>query len=76
MAQTVKNPPAMWGTWVRSLGQEDPPGEGHCNPLKYACLENPMERGAWQATAHGIPESQRRLSTQDKSDFFIASSGT
>ena len=29
------------------------PGEGNGNPLQYSCLENPMERGAWQATAHG-----------------------
>ena len=30
------------------------PGEGNGYPLQYSCLENPMERGAWQATAHGI----------------------
>ena len=68
-----------WGTWVRSLGQEDPPGERHCNSLKYSCLENPMDRGAWRATAHGIPKVSdvtERLSIQDKSDFFIVSSGT
>ena len=29
------------------------PGEGHGNPLQYSCLENPMDRGAWQATVHG-----------------------
>ena len=28
------------------------PGGGHGNPLKYSCLENPMDRGAWQATVH------------------------
>ena len=33
------------------------PGEGHGNPLQYSCLENPMDRGAWQATVHGIVES-------------------
>ena len=32
------------------------PGEGHSNPLQYSCLENPMERGAWQATVHGVSE--------------------
>ena len=42
--------------WVWSLGQEDPPGEGNCNPLQYSCLENPMDRGAWQATVHGVPK--------------------
>ena len=29
------------------------PGEGNGNPVQYSCLENPMDRGAWQATAHG-----------------------
>ena len=29
------------------------PGEGNGNPLQYSCLENPMDRGAWQATVHG-----------------------
>ena len=33
------------------------PGEGHGNPLQYSCLENPMGRGAWQATVHGVAES-------------------
>ena len=44
MAQTVKNPPAMWETWVQSLGWEDSPGGGHGNPLQYSCLENPDGR--------------------------------
>ena len=43
--------PAMWETWVRSLGQEDPLEKGY--PLQYSCLENPMDRGAWQATVCG-----------------------
>ena len=33
------------------------PGGGHGNPLQYSCLENPMDRGAWQAVVHGITES-------------------
>ena len=33
------------------------PGEGNGNPLQYSCLENPMDRGAWQATAHGVAKS-------------------
>ena len=33
------------------------PGEGHGYPLHYSCLENPMDRGAWRATVHGIPKS-------------------
>ena len=62
VAQTVKNPPAMQETWVQSLGWEDPPGGGHGNPLQYSCLENPMDRGAWQATVHGVAKSQTQLS--------------
>ena len=46
VAQMVKNLPAMQETWVRSLGQEDPPGEGNGSPLQYSCLENPTDRGA------------------------------
>jgi len=34
------------------------PGGGHGNPLKYSCLENPMDRGAWRATVHGVAKSQ------------------
>ena len=33
------------------------PGEGNGNPLQYSCLENPMDRGAWWATVHGVTES-------------------
>ena len=39
---------------VQSLGLEDrSPGEGHSKPLKYSCLKNSKDRGAWQATVHG-----------------------
>ena len=34
------------------------PGEGNSNPLQYSCLENPMGRGAWWATVHGVSKSQ------------------
>ena len=54
MAQRLKRLPAMWETWVRSLGWEDPLDEGNGNPLQYSCLENPMNRGAWRATVHGV----------------------
>ena len=37
------------------------PGEGNGTPLQYSCLENPMDRGAWQATDHGVTKSQTRL---------------
>ena len=37
-------------------------GEGNGNPLQYSCLENPRDRGAWWAAAHGVTKSQTRLS--------------
>ena len=38
------------------------PGEGNSNPLQYSCLENSMDRGAWQATIHEVAKSWTRLS--------------
>ena len=54
MAQAVKNPHAMLETWVRSLDGEGSPGERSGNPLQYSGLGNLMDRGAWQATVHGV----------------------
>ena len=62
VAQTVKNLPATRETWVQSLGQEDPPGEGHGNPLQYSYLKNSMDRGDWWAAVHGVTKSRTRLS--------------
>ena len=39
------------------------PGEGNGSPLQYSCLGNPMDRGAWWATIHGVTKSWTRLST-------------
>ena len=39
-------------------GSERSPGEGNGNPLQYSCLENSMDRGAWQVTVHGVAKSQ------------------
>ena len=58
VTQTVKNPSAMRETWVQSSGWEDSPGGGYGNPLQDSCLENPMDRGAWWATVHGVARSQ------------------
>ena len=52
VAQLVKNPPAMWETWARSLGWEDSPGEGNGYPLQYSGLENSMD---W--IVHGVEKS-------------------
>ena len=43
------------------LGLGRSPGGGRDNPLQYSCLENPMDRGAWQATVHGVAKTQTRL---------------
>ena len=59
-----KNPPANAGD-IRDAGLI--PGSGrshggkHGNPLKYSCLENPMDRGTWQATAHKVTENWAQL---------------
>ena len=66
MMQLVKNPPAN----VRDArdvglipGSGRSPGEGNGNPIKNSCLRNPMDRGAWWATAHEITKSWIPLST-------------
>ena len=56
----VKNPPANAGD-IGDVGLipesgRSPEGENG-NPLQYSCLENPMDRGVWQATVHGVAES-------------------
>ena len=53
-SQLVKNPPAMWETWVRSLGWEDPWGQG--SPLQYSGLENSKD-----CIVHGVAKSRKRL---------------
>ena len=60
----VKNPPASAGDIrdsgsVLELGRSS--GGGHGNPLGYSCLENPIDRGVWQASVHGITKSRTRL---------------
>ena len=64
VALVVKNLPAKAGNirgmgWISWLGRSS--GGGHGNPLKYSCLENPMDRGAWQAIVHGVAKSQTQL---------------
>ena len=50
----VKNLPASTGDQGSIPGLERSPGEGNGNSLQYSCLENPMDREAWRATAHGV----------------------
>ena len=61
MALVVKSLPANAGDirdvgLIPGLGRS--PGGGHGNPLQYSCLENPMDREAWQATVLGVTKSQ------------------
>ena len=46
--------------WIPGSGRS--PGEGDDNPLQYSHLGNPMDRGDWEATVHGLTKSQTRLS--------------
>ena len=64
MVLVVKNPPANAGDirdagLIHGLGRS--PGGEHGNPLQYSCLENPVDRGARQATEHRVAKSQTRL---------------
>ena len=67
----VKNPPAGAGNTrdvglIPGSGRSPGGGGGSGNPLQYSCLENPMDRGAWQSIVHGVAQSRtplKRLST-------------
>ena len=54
----VKNLPAIWETWVRSLGWEDALEESMATHSNILAWEIPMDRGAWQATVLGFTKSQ------------------
>ena len=64
MAPEVKNPPASSGN-VRDVGSipglGKSPGEGHCNPPQYSCLENLMDRVAWKAMVQRVEKNQTLL---------------
>ena len=60
----VKNPPANAGNSASAgliPGSGRSPGGGHGSPLQYSCLENPMDRGAWCVTVHGVTKTRTRL---------------
>ena len=56
-ASAVKNLSANAGDLISIPGSERSPGGGHGNPLQNSSLENPMDGGAWQASVHGVAES-------------------
>ena len=58
----VKNPPANAGDAGSFPGLERSPREGNGYLLKYSCLGNPMDRGAWRTTVHGVAKTRTRLS--------------
>ena len=71
----VKNLPANAGD-IRDVGSipglERSPGGGYGNPFQYSCQENPMDRGAWQATVQRVAKSRtqlKRLTTAHQSKF-------
>ena len=81
VALVVKNPAADAGD-IGDVGSVPRSGRptrgGNDNPLQYSCLENPMDRGGWWATVHGVAKSQTRLNdlarTQhapESTDFFL-----
>ena len=65
VAQTVKNPSAIWETWVQSLGWEGSPGGGHGNPLSCSCLENP--HGQRSLAGYSGSDTTEQLSTAHNS---------
>ena len=58
----VKNPPATWETWVRSLGWEDPLEESMATHSSILAWRISLDRGAWQITVHGVAKSWTQLS--------------
>ena len=66
----IKNPHVKAGDLGLILGLERSPGEGNGNPPQYSCLENPMDRGAWRATVHGVAKGWTRLEQLNNSDEF------
>ena len=61
VAQMVKNPPAVWESWVQSLGWEDPLEKGMATPSSILAWRIPMDQGAWKATQSvGLNRSDMR----------------
>ena len=76
MAPVIKNPPANAGS-IRDTGaipgSGRSPGGGHSDPLRYSSLQNPMDKGSWQSTVHGITKSQIQLKPLSGHAFLFTS---
>ena len=78
MMLVIKKPPVnagdtrdnVYDPWAGKI-----PGEGNGNPLQYSCLENPMDRGAWQATVHRVTNSWMWLKQPSTQKAHVPSSG-
>ena len=57
----VKNPPAMWETWVRSLGWDDPLEEGMATHSSILAWKIPMDKDAWWTIVHGVTKGRTQL---------------
>ena len=78
VALVVKDLPASAGDArdVGSIpGSGRSPGEGNGSPLQYSCLENPLDRGAWRATVHGVTKSQTCLNDWASTAQFCSNLG-
>ena len=76
MAQWYRICLPMQETQVQSSGSRRSPGEGNGNPLPYSCLGNPMDRGAWRTTVHGVAKSRIQFSDETTTgslhkEFFV-----
>ena len=70
VTQMVKNLPAMWETWVPSLGWEDALEEGKATHSSILAWRIPRVRGAWRATVQGVEKSWTRLSNWTQHTFY------
>ena len=68
----VKNLPANAGDAGLTLGMGRSPGEGNGNPFRYSCLGNPMDRGAWWTTVHGVARAGHDLATKQQQEVRIS----
>ena len=69
MAQTVKNPPAMWEIWVWSLGWEYHLEQGMATDSGILTWKIPMDRTAWWATVHGVSRVRYNWATEDSTAY-------